>query len=440
MSSSDFLRQDLVDAWPLLSIEDRHDGFLELSRIDAEEVFLELHPADQCDLILSLPRGEQLIWIRVLAPDDAADLIQAAPTEHRDTLMGLLDELTRAEVASLLAYAEDQAGGLMNPRYARLRPDMSVTEAISYLRKQTREQVESIYYAYVLDGQQKLLGVISFRELLCAASDKRVRDLMRGEVVSVQEDMDQERVSEIFAQYDLIALPVVDVDGRMKGIVTADDIVDVVQEEATEDIQKIGGTEALSAPYLQVSLIEMLRKRAVWLAVLFVGEMMTASAMGYFEHAIERAAVLALFIPLIISSGGNSGSQASTLVIRALALGEFRLRDWMRVLKREIAVGVMLGLVLGALGFARVLAWQQLFGTYGEHAFLIGLVVAFSVIGVVLWGTMSGAMLPLLLRRLGLDPASASAPFVATLVDVTGVLIYFSIATALLGTTLLKHA
>jgi magnesium transporter len=260
---------------------------------------------------------------------------------------------------------------------------------------------------------------------------------MRTDMVTASEQMDQEAVSLLFAQHDLMAVPVVDAEGRMRGIVTVDDIVDVVQEEATEDIQKIGGTEALDSPYLQIGFARMLRKRAGWLAALFLGEMLTATAMGYYENEIARAVVLALFIPLIISSGGNSGSQASTLVIRAMALGEVRLRDWWRVIRRELAVGLALGTTLGVIGLLRVLLWQALFRVYGEHFLLIGLTVACSLVGVVLYGTVAGSMLPFLLRRLGFDPASASAPFVATLVDVSGIVIYFTVASLILRGILL---
>jgi len=325
----------------------------------------------------------------------------------------------------------------MNPRYARLRPDMSVDEAISYLRRQTREGLETVYYVYVLDAEQHLLGVVSFRDLFSAPPEKRVRDVMSTEVVTVPEDMDQEAVSKLFAEHNFLAMPVVDAERRVKGIVTVDDIVDVVQEEATEDIQKLGGMEALDAPYLSIGFGEMLRKRGGWLSVLFLSEMLTASAMAVFEKEIARAVVLALFVPLIISSGGNSGSQASTLVVRALALGELTLRDWWRVIRREFMAGFSLGLILATLGFVRILTWQFLFHLYGEHYFLIACTVAGSLIGVVMFGTMAGSMLPLLLRRLGFDPASASAPFVATLVDVTGIVIYFTVASVILRGSLL---
>jgi magnesium transporter len=388
-------------------------------------------------LLLALPEKERRVWMRLLPPDDAADLLQSAPAPEREGLSALLDEPTRKEVSALLAYAEDEAGGLMNPRYARVRPDMTVDEAISYLHKQARERVETLYYAYAADEQQRLLGVVSFRQLFVAKSDKKVRDIMVTNVVTVSAELDQEEVSRIFAQNDLMAIPVVDPDGRMKGIVTADDIVDVVQEEATEDIQKFGGMEALEEPYLQIAFVRMAKKRGGWLAALFLGEMLTASAMAYFEDEIARAVVLALFVPLIISSGGNSGSQASTLVIRAMALGEVRIRDWWRVVRRELAVGLALGAMLGVIGFFRIVAWQAVSPIYGPHYLRVAETVFFSLIGVVTFGTLAGSVLPFILRKLGFDPASASAPFVATLVDVTGLVIYFTVGSLMLRGTLL---
>jgi magnesium transporter len=376
-------------------------------------------------------------WIRLLPPDDAADAIQAADDSARDALLDLLDGPTRAEVQALLAYAEDDAGGLMNPRYARVRPDVSIDEAISYLRKQARDKTENFYYVYVIETDQKLLGVVSLRDLFTAQPDKKVRDISAGAVVVAHENMDQEELSRLFAEHDLQAIPVVDAEGRMKGIVTVDDIVDVIQEEATEDIQKIGGTAALEAPYLETGFASLLKKRVGWLAVLFVGEMLTASAMGRFEHDIARAVVLSLFIPLIISSGGNAGSQASTLVIRAMALGEVSLGDWWRVVRREVFQGFAIGAILGVIGFFRVVLWEWIFHSYGSHSVLVGITIFASVLGVVTFGTVAGAGLPLALRRLGLDPASASAPFVATFVDVTGIVIYFSVASLVLRGTLL---
>ena len=428
---------DLQHAWPLLSDEDRLQAFRGLSRVEAEDLFFELSPREQAVLILSLPAPERRSWVRILDPDDAADMLQEAAAGEREGLIALLDEKTQREVRALLAYQEDRAGGVMNTRYARVRPDMSVDEAIRYLNVQTREGVELIYYVYVLDPQQHLLGVVSFRELFQAPASKRVREVMKTDVVKVSDQMDQEQVARVLARSDLMAIPVIDPDNVMKGIVTLDDVVDVVQEEATEDIHKMGGSEALDAPYLDVSLGSMVKKRAGWLTALFLSEMLTATAMGFYEHEIAKAVVLALFVPLIISSGGNTGSQATTLVIRAMALGEIRLLDWFRVIRRELAVGMALGAILGAIGFSRILVWQAVGHVYGPHYMLIALTVSLSLVGVVLWGTVSGSMLPFILRRLGFDPASASAPFVATLVDVTGLIIYFSVASVLLRGTLL---
>lgn len=428
---------ELRDAWPVLSTQDRLDGFKSVPHGIADDFFQSLSAKEQSELILSLQPGERRIWVRLLAPDDAVDVIQETPPEQRDELLREMDDSTRREVHALLAYAEDDAGGLMNPRFARVRPDMTVDEAITYLRRQTREKVETIYYAYVLDSEQRLLGVVSLRELFLASPDKKVRDVMTTEVLTAPEEMDQEALSGLFAERGLMAIPVVDAQGKMKGIVTVDDIVQVVQEEATEDIQKVGGMEALEAPYFEIGFLVMLKKRAGWLTILFIGEMLTATAMGYFEQEIARAVVLTLFIPLIISSGGNSGSQASTLIIRALALSEVRLRDWWRVIRREFASGLALGAILGGIGFVRIMVWERIFHMYGAHALLVAITVAFSLVGVVLWGTLSGSMLPFILRRLGADPASASAPFVATLVDVSGLIIYFTVASLILTGTLL---
>lgn len=429
---------DLMDAWSVLSASERAEALAQLPRDEAEDVFLALPTVEQVELLLALPASEHRSWLRLLPPDDAADVIQAAPDERRGPLLALLDDPTRHEVTGLLAYAADQAGGLMNPRYVRLRPDMTVAEAISYLRKYAREHHRrTTYYAYVLDDHQRLLGTASFRDLFAAEPNQLIADIMLTDVISVTEEMDQEAVSRVFAAHRLLALPVLGAGGEMKGVVTIDDIVDVVEEEATEDIQKIGGTEALDAPYLKTRFIVMTRKRAGWLAALFIGEMLTATAMGFFADEIARAVVLALFVPLIISSGGNSGSQATTLVIRAMALGELHLRDWWRVVRRELAAGMALGSILGSIGLLRILVWHVAFGTYGGHAVLIACTVAASLVGVVTFGTFTGSMLPFLLRRLGFDPASASAPFVATLVDVTGLIIYFSIAALILHGTLL---
>ncbi|WP_394850758.1 magnesium transporter [Pendulispora brunnea] len=428
---------ELRDVWVVLSGSERQEGFHLLPKMDAEDFFLGLPALDMSELVLSLPPEERRSWVRLAPPDDVADLVQASPPEQREHLLALLDDPTRKEVAALLAYREDVAGGLMNPRYARVRPNLTVDEALVYLRNQARAHLGTIYYVYVMDDAQRLVGVVSLKQLFAAPPEKTVRDVMRTDLVQVGEQTDQEAVGQLFAEHDLLAIPVVDAEGRMKGLVTVDDIVDVVQEEATEDAQKFGGMESLDAPYLKIAFFRMVKKRGGWLAALFLGEMLTATAMAHFEDQIARAVVLALFVPLIISSGGNSGSQASTLVIRAMAVGEVRLRDWWRVMRRELASGIVLGLALGCIGFLRIFLWQQVAPTYGEHYLLVAFTVFLSLIGVVTFGTLAGSLLPFVLRRLGFDPASASAPFVATLVDVTGLIIYFSVAAVILRGALL---
>jgi len=429
--------ETLLDAWPILSPEERLEGFALLGANEAADFFLALSSRDQADLLQELGPERSRPWMRPLAPDDGADVVQALEPRARPRFLALLDPATLGEVSALLVYAEDAAGGVMNPRYMRLRPEISVEVAIRYLRRQAIRGIEVIDYAYVLDPDMHLLGVVSFRELFAAPPEKLVSDIMHRDLVTVADETDQEAVAHLFAEEGLLAIPVVDADGRMKGVVTADDVVGVVQEEATEDIQKIGGSEALDEPYLQIGFADMVRKRGRWLAALFLGEMLTATAMGFFEAEIARAVILALFVPLIISSGGNSGSQAATLVIRAMALGEVRIRDWWRVARREILTGLALGLVLGFIGLVRILVWQAVGQVYGVHYLLVALTVAGSLVGVVMFGTLAGSMLPFVLRRLGADPASASAPFVATLVDVTGLVIYFTVARVLLGGTLL---
>jgi magnesium transporter len=436
-SAEDLGADDLREIWPFAAREEKVEGFLSVPPAEGEAFFLSLDTRAQAELLTALPPAERQLWTRQLPPDDAADVCQIVSPEDREALLRLLDEPTRREVSGLLHYAEDEAGGLMSPRYVRLRPEMSVDEAIKYLRRAARERAETIYSIYVVDADQRLVGVVSFRDLFAAPPERAVREVMRTNVVAVREDLDQEAVARVMAEAGLMAVPVTDAEGRIRGIVTLDDIVDVVHEEATEDIQKIGGSAALDAPYLEVGLLDLVRKRAGWLVVLFLGQLLTTSAMTLYEDAIARAVVLALFIPLIISSGGNTGSQASTLVIRALAMGEVGLRDWWRVFVRELGTSLLLGLLLGTIGLLRVILWPSRETLYGEHFLLIGATVAVSLVWIVMWGSIAGAMLPFVLRGLNFDPASASAPFVATVVDVTGLLIYFSVATAILSGTLL---
>lgn len=427
----------LFESWTLLTPPERFAQFQSLSRTDAEEFFLTLGARDQAQIIITLPTSERRSWIRLLAPDDAADVLQEVPPEDREDVGALLDKVTKREVTALLAYAEDEAGGLMSPRYARLRPDMRVDEAVTYLRRQARRPIETISYFYVLEQDQKLLGVASLRDLFLEPENKLISEIMQSDVVSVLEETKQEDISRLMKQHDLVAIPVVDEENHLKGIITVDDLIDAIEEAVTEDIQKIGGTEALEAPYLEIGFWQMLRKRAGWLSILFLGEMFTANAMAYFEQEIAAAVVLALFIPLVISSGGNSGSQASTLVVRAIALGEIRTRMWRRILIRELGSGLALGCILGGLGFVRVVLWPHSAQVYGEHYVQIALTLSVTLVGIVMWGTIIGSMLPLLLKRFGFDPASASAPFVATIVDVTGLIIYFTTASIFLRGILL---
>ena len=426
--------EEISSAWQLLSPEERIEGFRLLDRDDAEELFDQLEARDQLNLILALRENQRRSWMRYLDPDDAADVVQEAEDEDRERLLALLDESTRKEVTALLAYEEDAAGGLMNPRYARLRPDMSVDAAVTYLRRQTRDHIETIYYTYVFDAGQRLVGVVSLRDLVMAPSGKLVRELMETDLVTVADATDQEVVGNLFAQHDLMAIPVVDDAGRMQGVVTVDDIVDVFREEATEDMHKMGGTAALEEPYLQISLGGLIKKRVIWLAILLVLGFLTVLAMRGHGETLERVKFLAFFVPLIIASGGNSGSQAATLVVRAIALDEVRPRDWWRVIRRELGVGLGLGATLGVLGFFGVQIWMAFDPSLaGGHAGLAGCTVAASIVAVALWGSMVGSTLPLALRSFGMDPASASAPLVATIIDASGLMIYFTIAALVIG-------
>jgi magnesium transporter len=324
----------------------------------------------------------------------------------------------------------------MTPHYVAVREDWTVAQVLDYIRTHG-EDSETLNVIYVVDDKGQLIDDIRIREFLLTAPTNLVRSLMDRRFVALKATDEQETAVSVFRAEDLSAIPVTDSAGMLIGIVTVDDVLDVAEAEATEDIQRFGGTEALDEPYMEIGLGRMIQKRAGWLTALFLGEMLTATAMGAYEREIEKAVVLALFVPLIISSGGNSGSQASTLVIRALALGEVKLADWWRVMRREIGAGLALGAILGSVGFLRIAIWSTFSTMYGQHWLLVALTVAISLIGVVLWGTLTGSLLPLLLRRLGFDPAASSAPFVATLVDVTGLVIYFSVGIVILRGTLL---
>jgi magnesium transporter len=377
-----------------------------------------------------LPKELAGTILEALSSDERAYILREMSEHERHRLLPLVSNEVRREVDQLLRYQEDTAGGIMTTEFVRLRVEMTVQQALEHIKRVAPER-ESIYACYVLEPETgHLLGAVSLRDLVIADPARQVSAIMRRRPITVHVRDLREEVTEKVSQYNLLAVPVLEDDGRVVGFVTVDDVIDVLVEEETNRALRSGGVapDALDEPYMTTSLVTLVRKRASWLVLLFLGEMLTATAMGYFEGEIAKAVVLALFVPLIISSGGNSGSQASTLVIRAMALGEVRLADWWRVAGREIISGLALGAILAAVGFMRIAAWSAFSNMYGPHWILVAMTVSLSLIGVVLWGTLSGSLLPLIIRRFGGDPATSSAPFVATLVDVTGLVIYFSVA------------
>jgi magnesium transporter len=437
------------------------------------ELFREWPPADVAEVILDLPEDEQVIIFRVLphalaadvfeyldldaqqqllramaheqvvgilnemSPDDRTALLEELPSAAARQLIRLLTPEERHIAQSLLGYPEGSVGRLMTPDFIAVYDAWTVQQVLEFVRE-TGQDSETINVIYVVDDRGKLIDDVRIREFLLKPLTVRVSDIRDQVFVALSATDSQQDALNVFRKYDRTALPVVDSNGILVGIVTIDDMLDVAEAEATEDIQKLGGMEALDEPYTTIPFLRMVKKRATWLVVLFLGEMLTATAMQGYNSEIERAAILAMFLPLIISSGGNSGSQATTLVIRAMALGELRLRDWFRVVRKELLSGLSLGLILGTIGFFRIALWQYLhIFDYGNYHWLIGLTVGSALVGVVLWGCLAGSMLPFLLRRCGLDPAASSAPFVATLVDVTGLIIYFNVALFILRGTLL---
>jgi magnesium transporter len=405
----------------------------------AVQVFDEPELEDRYEIIRHLPDHEAAQFIDAMSADQQADLFRHLPEADRNRLARLVDPPTREALKLLLQYPEDSAGGIMTTEFVSVPATWTVEQVLRHISEVGRAK-ETVYAVYVHEpSTRRLVHVVSLRELMMAERSAPVTSV--GDVrqpITASPYTDREEVARLISKYNLLALPVVDEGGRVIGIVTVDDVIDAIVEEQTEDVQKFGGMQALDEPYITTSFARMLQKRAGWLMALFLSEMLTATAMGHFEAEIERAVVLALFIPLIISSGGNSGSQATSLIIRALALRELTLGDWWRVALRELPSGLALGALLGSIGLARVLLWQQLgWADYGEHYVLVALTVGMSLVGVVTFGTLTGSMLPFIMRRLGFDPASASAPFVATLVDVTGIVIYFTMAALILRGTLL---
>ena len=437
------------------------------------ELFKEWSPADVADVILDLPEDEQVIIFRVLpaalaadvfeyieieeqqnllhamaheqvvailnemSPDDRTALLEELPSEAARKLIKLLTPEERRVAQSLLGYPEGSVGRLMTPDFIAVHEDWTVQQVLDFVREFGRDR-ETLNFIYVVDDHNKLIDDVRIREFLLRPLPTKVSEIRDQSFAALKVNDTEEEALNQFRKYDRAALPVVDSNGVLVGIVTSDDMLDVAEEVATEDIQKLGGMEALDEPYTTIPFLRMVKKRATWLILLFLGEMLTATAMQGYNSEIERAAILAMFLPLIISSGGNSGSQATTLVIRAMALGELTLRDWFRVVRKELVSGLSLGLILGTIGFFRISLWQYLhIFDYGQYHWLVAITVGVALVGVVMWGTISGAMLPFLLRRCGLDPAASSAPFVATLVDVTGLIIYFNVALLILRGTLL---
>ncbi|MBM3163738.1 MAG: magnesium transporter [Chlorobi bacterium] len=438
-----------------------------------QRIFNDWMPADLAELISDLPENEQAILYRLLpkelatetfeyldfdsqqnlltaltkkdvthilnsmSADDRTALLEELPGPVAQELLKLLSFKEFKIAKTLLAYAEGSVGRLMSPDYLSVKRDWEMNQVLEYIRTYGHES-ETLNVIYVVDDHGKLKGELLARELLLSPPDSKVRDIIsEDKIVTLTATQDQSDALDTFKRYDNVALPVVDSNGYLIGVVTVDDMLDVAEEEETEDIQKFGGIEALEEPYMDLPLHEVIRKRAVWLVVLFIGEMLTASAMAFFEDELAKAIVLATFIPLIISSGGNSGSQAATLIIRSLALGEITIRDWLAVMRREILSGLALGSILGMIGFIRVISWAHILGVYDIAWLTVGITVGVALICIVLLGTLAGSMLPLLLQRLGLDPATSSAPFVATIVDVAGIVIYFSVASMLLRGILL---
>lgn len=424
---------DLIDELP--EYDSTIIGAMSVHR--AASVFKILDLNAQKNIIKTLPAVKTAGLLNELPPDDRTDFLEELPSNAVRELIKLLNNEERKITLSLLGYPENTVGRLMTPDYVYVYETNTVQQVLDTIRRVGKNS-ETIDVIYVINEKGELMDDIRIREFILAPPDTRVRELMDDRVIALNAYQDQEEAAEVFKMNNRVALPVVSNSNKLLGIVTIDDILWVASEEFSEDIQKIGGTQALEEPYLEIPLVRLFKKRVVWLVVLFLGELLTATAMAYFEEEIAKAVVLALFVPLIISSGGNSGSQASTLIIQAMAVGEIHLNDWWRVMRREIFSGLLLGAVLGLFGFLRIFIWHSIFpDVYGPHWMAIGVTVALALVGVVLWGTLCGSMLPMVLKKLGADPAVSSAPFVATLVDVTGLIIYFSFAFLLLSGKLL---
>ncbi|SDG10014.1 magnesium transporter [Epilithonimonas hungarica] len=419
---------DIAESLSKLPAEERILQFLKLPRSEKAEVFSHLDPDFQEDTIRSIASHEVSDILNEMSPDDRTQLFEDFPDELIKYSINLLNPQERRVALKLLGYEADSIARLMTPYYVQIRKEWTVKRCFQQIKK-VGKKVETLNFLYVVDERNRLIDDITIGSLLLADEEQLISELCDDHFVAIKTTTSKENAVPYFEKYDRSALPIITENGVLVGIVTIDDILDQIESQNTEDIQKFGGLEALDVPYTQTSLIEMVKKRGMWLIILFFSEMLTASAMGYFEDEIQKAVVLALFVPLIISSGGNSGSQAATLIIRAMALQEIGLKDWWYVMKKEIFTGLFLGSILGIIGFLRIMIWHEAgFFNYGEYWPFVGLSVGVSLIMIVLWGTLSGSMVPFILKKLKLDPATSSAPFVATLVDVTGLIIYFSVA------------
>lgn len=410
----------------------------------ATDVFEHLNFERQQGLLRSMAQEEAVAVLNAMSPDDRTALLEELPSSAVTQLLRLLSPEERTVAQALLNYPEESVGRLMTPDFLAVRDEWTVAEALDYIREHGQDS-ETLNVLYVLDERGRLVDDIRISKLLLHPLESKISGIRDSNFVALSVTDPEKEAVDVFKKYDRSTLPVVDTNGVLVGIVTVDDVLDVAEEEATKEIQKIGGMEALDEPYMTIPMLRMIKKRGSWLVVLFIGEMLTATAMAYYEDAVAKAVVLATFLPLIISSGGNSGSQAATLIIRAMAVGEVRLRDWWRVIRRELTAGLLLGVILGVLGAMRITVWSlssmamhaDRHSMYGPHWPLVALTIGTALVGVVLWGTLAGSMLPFILRKLGADPATSSAPFVATLVDVTGLIIYFSVAVWILHGTLL---
>lgn len=391
----------------------------------------------QKQIIQEIPKEEKSKILNSISSDDLLIFLSNLKGVELSETLEYLSEKNKKAAHSLLGYPKESVARLINTEFVTIKKEMTIEEAMAHLRKYHQDS-ETANVVYVVDTEGKLIDDIPIRRLVLNEPGKKVEDIMDGFYVKLHLDDSKETAIDIFKQYDRAALPVTNDNNVLLGVITVDDVLDVEEEKSTKEMQRFGGVESLDYPYVKTSFFSLIKKRAGWLIILFLGEMLTATAMGYFDKEISKAVVLALFVPLIISSGGNSGSQAATLIIRAMALRELSFKDWWYVMRREILSGLTLGIILGTIGFLRITAWQELhWYQYGPHWFLLAITIFFSLIGIVMWGTLSGSMIPIILKRFKIDPATASAPFVATLVDVTGLIIYFSIAAIILRGTLL---